>query len=366
MKAAVLHGAQDLRVEFVANAPAPGPGEVRLEVLLCGVCGTDTHEYERAPVFAPLLERHPASGHLGPLIIGHEFLGIVESRGPGVDGFEIGARVVAGAGVWCGECGPCLKGRTNLCERYFTHGLQIDGGLAEFVTVPAKMCVGVPAGCSDLDAVLAQPVAIAMHAVRRAKIEADESVAIIGAGAIGGLLIAALRTRRANITVFDIDENRLETARMLGAHRPVLEGRSAVSGADHYAGAFDAVFESSGNPSGLSMALRRARAGGRVIAVGLPSREITFDLRSAVVREVDVIVSSAHVCSVDLPDAIALLSSNAISKLVVDRVVDLEDIVKCGLEPLARRELAGKVIVSIAHRQGRSPAAPPAVPTEIP
>lgn len=365
MKAAVLHGMRDLRIESVPDARTPGPGEVRLEVLFCGLCGTDAHEYVHAPVFAPLLERHSASGHLGPLIIGHEFLGVVESCGPGVDGFEVGARVVAGAGVWCGKCGPCLRGRTNLCERYFTHGLQIDGGLAEYVTVPAKICVGVPADCSDQDAVLAQPVAIAMHAVRRAKIEADESVAVIGAGAIGGLLVVALRARGADITVFDVDESRLETARMLGADTLVLEGRSAEPEADHYSGSFDAVFESSGNPAGLGTALRRTRSGGRIVAVGLPGQEVAFDLRSAVVREVDVITSSAHVCGIDLPDAIGLLSRNPISGLIVERAVDLEDVERDGLEPLALRELAGKVIVRVARRHGRAPMDPPTESTEV-
>jgi (R,R)-butanediol dehydrogenase/meso-butanediol dehydrogenase/diacetyl reductase len=347
MKAAVLYGPRDLRVEEVPSARPPGAGELRLSMIAVGLCGTDLHEYLNAPVLTPLSTRNSRSGHLGPIIIGHEFLGRVDTVGSEVSGFSVGDRVVAGAGVSCGRCEPCLRGRTNLCTSYYTFGLQADGGMAEAITVPAQMCVAVPETCSDDDAVLAQPVAIAMHAVQRSRAIAGESVAVIGAGAIGGLLIVGLASVGAIVTVLDVDPARLETARELGAARQVLAPPPAEQSAELRA-SFDAVFDTSGSGTGLANALRLTKPGGRIVAVGLPTDEVQFDSRSAVINEIDVITSSAHVCSVNLPAAVELLAARSIHRLIVDRTVELDDIVSRGFDPLANRELAGKVIVRIA------------------
>jgi (R,R)-butanediol dehydrogenase / meso-butanediol dehydrogenase / diacetyl reductase len=351
MRAAVLYGPRDIRIEDVADAPPPGPREIRISVTSVGLCGTDVHEYLHAPVLTPLVTENAHSGHVGPLVIGHEFFGRVDSVGPGVREFAPGDRVVAGAGVWCGICEPCRRERTNLCTSYYTFGLQANGGMTERITVPAKMCVRVPDGCSDEDAVLAQPVAIAMHAVQRSGVGAGDSVAVIGAGAIGSLLIASLVSVGARITVLDVDSHRLETASALGSTYEVLAPPTPERLASLTA-AFDAVFDTSGSESGLASALGMAKPGGRVVAVGLPVGDIQFDSRRAVISEIDVITSSAHVCAVNLPAAVALLAENSIHRLIVERTVDLDDIVERGFEPLANRVLAGKVIVKITPTQG--------------
>ena len=113
---------------------------MRLRVLRGALCGTDAGEYAYGPIMVPLTWRHPASGHEGPTIIGHEFVGAVEAVGSGVDALAVGDRVVPGAGMWCGACAWCRAGRTNLCADYYTLGLNAHGGLAEQVNVPARMC----------------------------------------------------------------------------------------------------------------------------------------------------------------------------------------------------------------------------------
>src|SRR5437879_1074055 len=138
MKAAVLHGPEDLRIEDVPEPVDPGPGEVTIAVHRCGVCGTDAHEYRHGGPMTPLAKPHPWSSHVGPTVIGHEFMGTVARAGPAA-GFGEGTRVVAGAGRWCGQCPACHAGRTNLCHRYFTYGLSTHGGMAQYVTVPAAM-----------------------------------------------------------------------------------------------------------------------------------------------------------------------------------------------------------------------------------
>jgi (R,R)-butanediol dehydrogenase/meso-butanediol dehydrogenase/diacetyl reductase len=347
MKAAVLHARGDLRVEDVPDAPAPGPADVRIRVLACGLCGTDVHEYTDAPVLSPLVDRNRWSGHQGPMVIGHEFFGLVDAVGDEVDTFRVGERVVAGAGVWCGECARCAEGRTNLCERYYTFGLQRDGGMAEWVTVPARMCVSVPDSCSDEDAVLAQPVAVAMHAAGRAGVKAGERIGVIGAGAIGGLRVAALASKGAEVTVFDVAQTRLDSARGLGATHGVLVGGEQPDVRSTHARSFDAVFDTSGTSGGLGTAAALTRPGGRAVAVGLPASDIAFDSRSAVISEVDILTSNAHVCSVNLPEAIELLAHTSIHERIVERQVTLDEIVTAGLGPLSRREVGGKIVVRV-------------------
>ncbi len=176
MKAAVYHGNRDIRIETMPEPGKPGSDEVILEVLRGAICGTDVSEYLHGPHFTPLTQRHPASGHIGPMIIGHEFVGRIIEVGAEVEGFKVGQRVVPGAGMWCGQCEWCRAGRTNLCAHYFTLGLNTHGGLAEMAKAPARMCHLVPEGCSDDSAAMAQPLAVALHAVRRSGAEQGQTV----------------------------------------------------------------------------------------------------------------------------------------------------------------------------------------------
>ena len=145
MRAGVLYAQHDLRVEERPD-PIPGPGDVVIEVSYNGLCGTDATEYGKASIMVPLEVVHPGSGHVGPTILGHEFIGTVV--GAASDAMSwIGKRVACGAGVSCGECAWCRRGRTNLCEQYYTIGLSTDGGLA-------RVCRGSRADLSRDSAVV--------------------------------------------------------------------------------------------------------------------------------------------------------------------------------------------------------------------
>src|SRR4051812_15852429 len=162
MRAAVLYAVGDLRVEH-RPIPVPGPGEVLVRVTVCGVCGTDAVELDRGLLSKP------------PVVLGHEFAGVVEQHGDGVSSPAIGASVVCGAGISCGRCKPCRKGRTNLCREYLTAGLQLDGGLAGYVTVPAGILLDVTGSGLAPDTLgLAQPMSIAVHVVRRSGLQAGD------------------------------------------------------------------------------------------------------------------------------------------------------------------------------------------------
>ena len=194
MRAAVYHGPRDFRIEDVEEPPPPALGEVTLRVSRNGLCGTDVSEWKHGPHFAPLRDPHPNSGHVGPTILGHEFLGEVVAVGEDVDGVEVGTRLVSGARVSCGDCTWCARGRTNLCARYYTLGLHTHGGLAELVNVPLTTCEVVPDALDDDVAVLAQPLAVAIHAVRRARPSAGERWMVVGAV---GIDLERIRRARA-------------------------------------------------------------------------------------------------------------------------------------------------------------------------
>ena len=343
MRAAVLYGPNDLRVKEVAEPSAPGPGEVTIAVHRCGLCGTDLHEFLHGGPMTPLTAAHPWSGHSGPTVIGHEFVGTVSRAGSGTALTE-GDRVVAGAGQWCGHCAPCRAGRTNLCEHYFTYGLSTHGGMAAFVTVPEAMCVTVPGNCPDDSAVLAQPVAIAMHALDRAAPPAGSEVLVVGAGAIGALLVAAAADAGLAVHVVDLDTERLEAAKQLGA---TATGPIENDGQAAPFSGISTVFETSGSAAGLGLALTATAPGGRVVAVGLPARPVEFDSRKAVVSEVDMITSSAHVCRRDLPAAVGLLSRRALHEVIVAQVIKLDRIVGDGFNRMASGAVKGKTVVDV-------------------
>lgn len=116
MKAAVWYGRQDTRLVDVPEPPAPGPGEVKIKVAWVGVCGTDLHEYAAGPIFMPI-EPHPLTGKCAPLTQGHEFSGIIQQVGPGVNHFKPGDRITADSATWCGKCWACQRREYSLCDK---------------------------------------------------------------------------------------------------------------------------------------------------------------------------------------------------------------------------------------------------------
>jgi (R,R)-butanediol dehydrogenase/meso-butanediol dehydrogenase/diacetyl reductase len=351
MRAVVFHGREDVRFEEVAPPSAPPPGSVLLDVTMASICGTDAAEFAHGPLLIPLHAPHGGSGRGGPTVLGHEFTGRVAGVGAGVEDLAPGARVVCGAGVSCGHCAWCRAGRTNLCERYYTLGLHADGGLADQVVVPAAICVGVPDACSDQSAALAQPLAVAFHAADRARIAAGETVAIVGVGGIGGFVVASARARGAALVLaVDVDAARLAVAESLGADAGVDGGTDAVEAIRTATGGtgVDVVVEASGTAAGLAIAIAAVRRGGRLLLVGLHEQARSVDLFDLTIREIEVLTTLAHVCARDLPDAVALLAQGTLAARVVDRVIDLADVVEDGLVPLAERRAHGKILVEVS------------------
>jgi (R,R)-butanediol dehydrogenase/meso-butanediol dehydrogenase/diacetyl reductase len=345
MRAAVLHQPLDLRLEDRPE-PVPGPGDVVVEVRFNGLCGTDATEFAKGPMMVPLTTRHPGSGHLGPTVLGHEFIGTVVAAGPDARD-RIGSRVACGAGVSCGDCRWCRAGRTNLCARYYTLGLSTHGGLAERVAAPSRICTTIDDGLADEDAALAQPLAVGIHAVRRSGLTPGASVAVLGCGAIGSFILAALASHDGPVTAMDIDEERLVTATALGAAQThcIDPGATPEQLRDLLPDGADVVFETSGVLGSAQRAFGLTARGGDAVLVGLNKTPQPANFADVVLREVTVRTTVAHVCDADLPEALALLASRPLSGLLLDRVVALEDVVAAGFGPLVDGSARGKILV---------------------
>ena len=344
MRAAVYHGDHDVRIEEVAM-PVPSPGQVLLRVLRSGMCGTDATEWKAGPLTFPVHRVHPITGQTGPMVFGHEFVGEIVTPVAG-GRFAAGDVVASGAGVWCGECDRCLEGRTNLCRRYFTHGLNAPGGLAEYVAVAERTLVPVPAGLALDAAGLAQPLAVGLHAARRSGANAGDRIVLIGAGAIGTFVLTGLKhLADVDVTVVDFPGRRLDRAARLGANRVLPAGdgvRDAVL-AEIAPGGADVVVEASGAPGQLNNAIGLVRDGGTILQVGLPSRSPEVDVHALVMREITVRTTLAHVCGEDLAPALEILATTDLAAELLDSVRPLDDLAE-QLERLATGGLEGKVL----------------------
>jgi (R,R)-butanediol dehydrogenase / meso-butanediol dehydrogenase / diacetyl reductase len=352
MRAAVFHGAGDVRVEAVADPGAPGPGEVLISPSMAAICGTDASEYAGGPHMIPLHSRHPGSGHVGPLVLGHEFVGRVEALGDGVSRLAVGDRVVSGAGVSCGECAWCRAGRTNLCASYYTLGLSAPGGLADQVASPASICVPVPDAVADEAAAMAQPLAVAIHALDRGGVAPGMTVAVLGIGGIGGFLIGAASTREPRrLIAVDVDPAKLALAGALGADDAIdargTDVAAAILEATGGDGA-DVVIEASGVPTNPSIAIHATRRGGRVVIVGLQADPPPVDIFDAALREVDLIATVAHICDSNLPEALDVLAKTELAAEVLGEVVPMTRLVDDAIAPLAAGTAPGKMVVEVA------------------
>jgi (R,R)-butanediol dehydrogenase/meso-butanediol dehydrogenase/diacetyl reductase len=345
MRAAVYHGDHDIRLTEVER-PARKPGEVLIKVTRSGICGTDATEWTVGPKVFAVATPHRVTGHSGPMILGHEFVGEVVAADTD-SGLAVGDRVASGAGVWCGHCARCLEGRTNMCASYHTYGLSLDGGMAGYVSVPAITLARIPDSVADDHAALAQPLAVGIHAARRSGALAGDRVVIIGGGAIASFVLAGLRHLvEAEVVVVEFPGSKQERALRFGADAVVSPGpeleRDVLAAFDGVKP--DVVIEASGAPGQLGTAVSLVRDGGRVLAVGLPKAKPELDVHTLVFREITIDSSLAHVCGDDLGAALDILAEGVVGPELVERVVGLDGLT-AELDLLASGKLEGKVLI---------------------
>lgn len=309
MQAAVLHAPRVLSVEDTASTGL-GREDVRVRVAVAGLCGTDYRIWtgERAVTY--------------PRVMGHEFVGRVAACGDDVRGLAVGDRVVVEPNYSCGRCPLCREGNRNLCLSRTAIGIDVDGGFAEEVCVPAQCCWKVSEGVSDLGAVMIEPLAVVVRAVGRGAPRPGESAAVVGAGTLGLLALQVLRARGARVLGVARTRTRLALATELGAEgvHAVADGAVDVAARD-FSGreGVDLVVETAGTPDAVTYALGLVRPGGRVVLTGLPHEPTSVEFFSVVRREVTI--TGSMIYQDEFGEALALVASGEVvtTKLVTHR-----------------------------------------------
>lgn len=322
--AAVLHGVGDLRIE-TRLVPPPGPHEVLIRVAACGVCGSDAIEAGRGRVLAD-----------PPVTLGHEFAGTIEAVGDAVRDLSVGGVVVSGAGIACGTCRPCRTRRTNLCESYHTIGFHRDGALAGHVVVPASTVYDAShEGLAWDTLALAQPMAIAVHAVRRSGLRAGDKAVVLGVGGIGAFITHVAAALGADVLAVARHQDKIDLARGLGAARGVLSGEAELAAHLAEIGWEPAVFfETSGSAAGLASIVGAAGRGSTIVPVGIQREPSTLSLGAISLNEIAIIGTVAHVFAQDVPEAVRLLAARSDWSDVAGTVLPLSEVADGALAPL--------------------------------
>lgn len=268
MKAAVLHGNEDIRYEDIPK-PAAEPGEVLIRVKACGICGSDI----------PRVLHHGA--HNYPIVLGHEFSGIVEAVGAGVSHVHIGQRAAGAPLLPCMRCDDCARGDYSLCKHYSFIGSRKYGAFAEYVALPEANAVTFDDSISFIQGAMFEPSTVAIHGVKLSGMQGGENVAVLGGGTIGQFTAQWARIFGARtVTVFDLEDSRLALAMKLGADygintrtdsykedvKALTDGRG-----------FGAVFETAGSPVTMRLAFELAGNHAPVCFIGTPHTPLTFE-----------------------------------------------------------------------------------------
>lgn len=265
--------------------PDPAPGAVSVRVTIAGLCGTDYRIWSGdRPV------RYPR-------VMGHEFVGVVDAVGRDVTEIRPGDRVAVEPNYSCGRCPLCREGNRNLCLSRTAVGIDVDGGFAQAVTVPARCCWPIPEGVGDEQLLLTEPLAVVVRAVNRGSARAGERVAVLGVGTLGLLAVQVLRARGAQVLALGRSTKRFEIARALGAEAVHAIGDGGLEAAARaFSGreGVDLVIEAAGTAEAVGHALELVRPGGRIVLTGLPHAPTTIRAFDLVRRELQLLGSMIY------------------------------------------------------------------------
>jgi len=312
----VFHGPGDVRVEERPE-PSIDVDSVSIKVKWSSLCGTDSHIYRgNFPVNAPL-------------VLGHDFSGIVAEVGVNVTTLRIGDRVTAEPVRYCGKCNACLKGRYTVCENRNIMGMHIDGSIAEFVVAPEKNVFQIPERVSFEEAAMLEPAAVALHTMDYAKPMPGENIAILGQGPIGLLHTQVAKVAGLNVLAVEVNQRRLVLSKKFGADHqvnPSVEDLRAKIGQLTRGGA-DIVVDTTGSPKTVEIAPYIARNSGRVLLVGSSEELMTHGPPSELILSKELSVYGVAGAPMKYPVALALLASGRLDvKTLITHRFKLDEI----------------------------------------
>ncbi|MBU4275504.1 MAG: alcohol dehydrogenase catalytic domain-containing protein [Proteobacteria bacterium] len=341
MKAFVKHGKEpgQAAVQDVAR-PAPGPGEVLIKVAGCGICGSDLHAFNNDPGYEFVTP---------PVILGHEFSGVVVETGPGVDPEKVGDHVTAVAIQGCLKCPACLSGNSHLCPERQVIGLHFDGAMAGFVTCAADQLLSLPSNLDLSLAPLVEPVSVALHALRRTVIRPGDKVVVSGPGPIGLLCAGLAKLHGAKVLLLGMNRDaavRLPAAQRLGLETAIVEGESPeeLVRSTFGPGMADLFIEASGSTAALKTGFNLVHRGGTMIIVALYNGELTWFPSPAVRDELTILLSYASTRP-DYAQAISLMADQAMDFSVLAQPFPLEKAEEAFQEALGGQLLKPVLVV---------------------
>ncbi len=317
------------------DKPVPGEGEALIKISYAGICGTDMMIYAG---------KHPRAK--APLALGHEFCGMIEQVN-GQGGFAAGDRVVVEPTLSCGTCDACRAGQNHVCRTLKLIGIDKHGGFAEYVTAPLHRLHRVPEELSDELAALTEPLACAVHTVRRSRVKVGDTVAVLGAGPIGLLVgLVAKLAGAQRIIISDISPYRLSVAKQLGftalnaKETNVVESVKALTEGK---GA-DVVFEVAGTPATAKQMVEIAKIQGEIFVVSVFKEPPAVDLANMHYREISLTTSRCY-SGGDFSAAMQMMAANMLdlSPLISHRI-GLHDIAE-GFELMKNTEQSLKILI---------------------
>ncbi len=312
MKAAIYAGPGKVK-NIVRDIPEPDHGEALIRIESVGICGTD---------IAIFSGKHPRAK--APLIMGHEVGAVVAGiAGEKPAGIDTGTRVTFFPLINCGVCATCKSGKTYVCEKLGLIGIDSDGGMAEFAVVPSEALIPVPQNWDKRWAALMEPVAVAVHSVRRSSIMPGDKVLVTGAGIIGNLCAQmAAAAGATHVVIADINPYRLEIAKGLGMRTVDLtkEDINAVTSEVTGGTGFDVTMECSGSAPAQKTVTDCTRVLGEIIIVGMPKEPPPVDLRMVTFKELTLVGTRVYE-RVDFERSIELVAQGRVK---VDNLISHE------------------------------------------
>lgn len=338
MKAAVMEEIGKPLVVKDRPVPEIGNDEALVETRACGICGTDLHIL-KGLAYVPEL----------PHIPGHENAGVVVKVGSDVTGLKVGQRVVAHNFFTCGRCYYCRIGRDTQCtDLKGLLGVLNDGGFAEYFKVPAKNLFELPESVSfEAGGLIADAVLTAVHAMRRSRLELNDTAAVIGSGGIGQCLIQMLRANGVKVVATSRSAGKLEFAKKLGADLVVqADNQASVEQIKTFSGGdgVQCVFDCVGSADTMKAAASYVMRGGQIIVIGEEPEFPAIDTIQIAQREIEII-GSRNGTKQDMIDAISMVASGIVEPHI-DRIFPLEQINQA-FEFMTSGNMSGRIVISV-------------------
>lgn len=300
-----------------AEPQPPAPGQVQIEVSYVGLCGTDLH----------ILHGSMDARVETPLVFGHEMSGTISAIGPQVSGWNVGDAVTVMPLDWDGTCPACLAGNEHICQNLDFIGIDSPGALQAYWNVPARVLVPLPEGIALDAAALVEPVAVAVHDVRRSEIAPGEKAVVIGGGPIGVLIATVARAFGAEVAVVELDPNR--RTQIAGLGFATLDPREVdqVAWVEQWTGGAgaDVVFEVSGAAAAVLGATSLAKVRGTLVVVAIHPTPREIDLQRVFWRELRILGARVYQRT-DFEKAVQLVADGTIpSRLLITKIVPLAE-----------------------------------------